>query len=863
MSENCYRRVRDWAKDQGYDLPDGIVRDMGLLLERMQAKEENFGPVQFQTAVDELLGQWGERMSSKYKAAEKQALAKRMAAAEAVRTGPYEARKNFEHVVLGGSIKTLEGGNIAPSAMKKAYLGKYTSMLRNMLADEDMRVLQTEGLLTREIFQELDAIQKKAPAGQSGSKQAARIAQAIDTLNAATFRDKKMVNPFMEKTEDFFGHRVWNRDRVAMVSKEDFVRDVFDNAKDSFPDMDTAEKVAVLEKMYDDIKSGRSQSFSLPKDTGFGKLRKMAAGRKILANNWEAEHFLFSKYGYPTLGESLATSMQGAARDVTVFSKWTHDPETFLKRLAYDVFESRAEAEAALDWAKDSVRAFTVPNTPSNNLGKIGSALLSLEAVEHLGTAAVSSWADLPVAAAMLKSINGDSIMTNFVGSVANYAALASQAGVREEVMRTIGLATKMGLSQMHETLGFGHSAVSLDDIKTMATSGKLVDAFYQGTGKLSEAYGHLNLLSTHVDAASAAVGYGLAEGLGKISAHDAGLLAPELKNQLKRAGLGGAEWNLMRGAAKEVEIPGFGKTTLLIPSEIEKLPDAKVVTYIEERGLGLTDKKTGEPIPPTPDELNFYRQEIAGKYATMINDFASVGSSTPGSWEHNLLYGKSDINTWWGLSRRALFQFKSAAVTNFRNISRLAYQGANPLKADLAGVGQFAGLALGMGMMINWTKDALHGKTPQDPRDPNFVARAFASSGIGGLYADILTSELMATNPLMGQASTYSRLAGPLLGDTVEAGSIAAGYARAGATDLSGGWGAKYPSKQLSKYAMGKVPNIVFFKDALNFYFLNGIQSAADPAFTFKQAMRTSENRGLFAPQQGYFMMNPTDSVR
>jgi hypothetical protein len=110
--------------------------------------------------------------------------------------------------------------------------------------------------MARDIYLELDAIENKKQLGQTNNDSALRIAKAIRASQDYMLSDVKGVNPYVEAAKDFLVHRNHNRDAITAVARGQWVKEAMGDFAGSFVGSTPAEKQALFENIYDQIKAG-------------------------------------------------------------------------------------------------------------------------------------------------------------------------------------------------------------------------------------------------------------------------------------------------------------------------------------------------------------------------------------------------------------------------------------------------------------------------------------------------------------------------------------------------------------------------------------------------------------------------------
>lgn len=257
---------------------------------------------------------------------------------------------------------------------------------------------------------------------------------------------------------------------------------------------------------------------------------------------------------------------------------------------------------------------------------------------------------------------------------------------------------------------------------------------------------------------------------------------------------------------------------------------------------------------------LDKAKLEVAMKLGNMINSIADMGSSTPDTSTIAFITQGRSIDE--SAIRRLLFQFKSAAITNFRTYRTILNSGADRNGNNYAALGQTLAMNWALNMVKVYARDAAQGKTPRDPLDPQFAAETFFNSGILGVAGDIGANELTKETTFGRTGNILRSLAGPSVSTIAE--GIGLGI-DVGANILTGG---QIKGPTLGQKAVRIGTNIIPFPRNLpytvaitNSLLLNGVKEAVDAGYVYQLEKQVRSNPGLLGPQQEYFMARPSEN--
>jgi hypothetical protein len=847
--QNCYLDIKENAKREGKTISEEKLK---LLASRLyEYQQKGLTPAEYQAKVQEIVGQELKERAQAAKVRELQHLQQVMQAAKIVadeRNGRSWIQ-NLQDYYEGGGIRAGDSSNLDPRVMSGAIGERLYSMFRKMTAP--YKAVLESGTADQHIFQELDNIQRGGTESVSGNKLAFDLAQSIDTLQEKIFSMKKAFNPLLEKASDFLIHRSHDRETIAATPKEKWVADAMAAfGQKSFPGAGLDDKISLFSDMYDRIKNGiyatSLDDSRIPNDL----LKKMAMSRELVANDWKAAWEYNKNYGDGNVMVTLHKFIKRGAEDIAQLQKFGPDAKKFHKDLVNILTSTADEASIQEFRSRESSinnsfkQGLGVANAPAmTGRARAAQQALTWSYLAHSGQALLSSWTDVALAPGIVRGLNGGTVIGNFANIALNYARfMAPLSGeARARVLETYGI--------------FSHSA----NRELL----NIVGGAEQQPGRLMRAaqlFGKLTMLDRHIEAMKAATAEAMGSHLSKITQIDYAGLENVTKNFLMRYGIKENEWELFRQAGIDRDA-GNWKYRVVDPEAIDELPDAAVKKYISDSGL-----YKGSEV--TPELINRAKYELSTKVATMFNEMADIGSSTPGTKQIRWMYGGTDINSEMGILTRLFWQFKSAAVTTMDAYRRIHASGENPnpkgylsLDGDLSGWAQTGMLAAGMWTMSKYAKDALMGKTPQDPSDPKFVMEMVAGSGFGGFLADALANEYRQDNYYKAAGDIAKNFFGPIpaaMFDATQTGLIGVD-AMSEKSKTKGEDFVHSAVKNIIAQAPGQ--NIFWLKPLLHTYIFNAIKEMTHNGYVSNLERSVSKTPGLFGDKQEYFIdaLKPT----
>jgi hypothetical protein len=845
---SCLQKVKEHVEKSGLRITGERLKEFAFLLDQKRA--DLLTKAAFASEVEKLVQSDLERMAAKHRAADRIILGKREQVVAMVENKTFGAdpAENLRSWVEGGSLKKGDSVNLDPARIEASVKADLLRFWRRSI--EPFKDIAAQGALNREIYQELDALQRGAQPGASGSQHAVEIAKAVHAVQSKMLELKKAYNPYLEEAKDYLIKRFHDRSKVSAVSAEEWVTDAMKAfGQKSFPELKPEEKVAVFQSIYERIKDGSygsivddsaSDKFITVQGTGGNIMRKMSRGRTLQANDWSAAFDYNQKYGYGSVEQTVTATINSAARDIAILDKFGPNPQGMYEGV-YARVRGRASAEErlALEQAKPSLdRSFRAAsgslNAPARGqYAKWAQGAMTLQYLAKNGGAIFRSLPDLAVAAGMVRGLNGKTVFQNAGEIAVEYAKAFADSSHRNAALEDLWMFSHSSMQNLMREFGAPDQA------------GKL--------GKMAELYSPLTLLPRHVESMRAATGIVVSRQLAKMADLAHADLPATWKDGLLRYGIREPEWDVLRHAVEDWGSMKRGETPVtmkfLNADGVDQIPAEFVENYLRKSGQleGDASKRV----------IDLARTQLSYKLGALINEHADYGSTTPGTRQRAFMYRGADANDPMGIALRLMWQFKSAALTT-SDAFRRSYFSGEGLKGDWSGVSQTFIMSMFLWTLGEYASQLTAGKTPEDPTSPGFISRAVVGSGAGGMFGEILLSEADRQGVSGVSTGILKNLAGPVVGSAVDAAGIAAQGAKATFGDRE-----KAPWSQLAQWALSQAPgqNLFYTKAAFNFYFANGLKEFAGPGYLGNLERRTMQTPGLLEDRQRYFMMKPMEA--
>lgn len=852
---DCFEKMKAHVKESGIPVTDKRLREFSHQLKRLQ--ERSMSQAEFRAAAEDLADNFTRQAYEAKQAADLVHLAKREKALRVVLQASDTPAKNLASWIDGGALKAGDSTNLDVQNMRDTVEGDLRKIWRRGI--EPHKKIASHGALDREIYQELDAIQKGKAPGESGSAIAQDIAKVMQATLNQVYNLKKAFNPFLEKIDDYLVKQTHAREKVSGVEATEWVADALKvyGAK-SFPDLSLDEKVVQFRSIYERIKDGsygsvvddsNSDKFITVHGSGGNIMKRQAASRVLIADDWEKAFEYNQKYGIGTIFDTMDTVIRKSARDIAILEKAGPNPQGMYEGLYQRALnKTSGEAKTELENAKPSLdKKFRTmigeTDAPARGNGaRIVQAGLTWQYLAKTGGMWLSSLSDLQIAAGMARGLNGKSVLANGFDIVGTYI----------KHMLPEGLTGANAVETLEGLMMFSRSA-NYELMNSVGHSAKAPGLL----GKAAELQGSLTLMNRHVNSIRAAIGTVVSADLGRISHLDHAELTPRWQQGLLRYGIGEAEWNVLRRGAEDwgISEAGFKRSGKLLDSDgIAQIPDEFIENYMRK-----TQTLSGEA---TPDKLFLGRKQLEYKLGSLINQHADFAESRPGTRQKAFLYQGTSINEGTGQLYRMLAQFKGATLMSADSYRRAFHSGGAP-EGDWQAIAEKGVYGMFLWSIGHYAKEALMGKTPEDPADPKFIAQAMVGSGAAGLFGDVLAAQTMAPGGARGREvenMTFELLkatAGPLLGDVAETAALGTQYLKSALSR-----GEKAPNLKAVKQGLSLVPfqNMWFSKAAFSHYVGNSLKEFVGGSGYLSNLERyTTSAPGLLEPKRRFMFAAPT----
>jgi hypothetical protein len=470
-----------------------------------------------------------------------------------------------------------------------------------------------------------------------------------------------------------------------------------------------------LRESWDAIRTGGASKIN-PGAKGGSKLANRRQDERVFsfkdADSWLAYQ---DKYGSKDIYSMMQDHLRAIANDTAMLEVLGPNPNAAFKFLQ-DLQKKEGVNPRNLQFQEAVFREQTGMGS-LENVGRVASVLGATRNVISsalLGGAWLSAWSDaffirqgarfngLPTTKIMKR------MMKNFAGS-----AEGRKDAVRVGLVAEAWLSRSIGASRYTEVYGKGITA------------------------KMNDFVMRSSLLSPWTEAGRTAFGMEFAAHFAKNAVKNFDQLDEGLRGALKRAGISGDEWNVIR-SAKPTDIKG-----------------SKFLATEAIQGLDIPQNQ---------------KDDLSSKFMGMILQESDVAVPTPGARERAIASGMTQKGTIPGELFRTAIMFKSFPVTLLtthlyrgammnKKMDRVAYLGAM-----VAGTTIIGGLSL-------QAKDIAKGKDPRNMNDDKFWLAALTQGGGLGIMGDFFFSD---QNRFGGGLA--SSMMGPAIGMTDDFGKLTVG---------------------------------------------------------------------------------------
>lgn len=592
-------------------------------------------------------------------------------------------------------------------------------------------------------------------------------------------------------------------------------REVIEPLLDERTFEDIADRGKFLEEAWADIVSGNWEKVEGATDlqsyTPQGSLARQVSARRVFhfkdADAWYRYH---QRFGTGSLIGVISGQLDRAARNIALLRNWGPSPEAAFKNALDDAPKFSGAEDRALIEPKDRRRSeiqfgeLNGANSVAGNprLAQIGRVLRTQQSLAKLGGVVLSSFSDKAYSAQVLLRAGANAIdaygapLASLTGKLAG-----APNSTRDAVADALGVAAR-------GQIGHLTSRYAAED-GALGVLGWAQSLSYRLQG-----------FELWVSGERRGVADGLARLIGRETETAFDALDGPVRANLERYGIDAADWDLTRRYADDI-----GGSRFVTPDAVDAVPDAAL------RAAYGIDAKRPQAV------VDAARRDLRTKWSAFFLDQVDDAQNEARAAERALIIGDNRPGTVVGEFLRAITQFKSFSVTAARRHVLPGLRGVNGVP-PVAQVGHLLVGTTLLGALSIWAKDLARGLTPHSPVDENgnirpaFVSAAFLQGGGLGIFGDLIAGQ----RNRFGQGALET-LSGPLIG---EASSLYDLLKKAQSLDPDVG-------SDAIRLGIRNTPflNIFYFRAALNYLFIDGLQDYASPGYRERYEDRLRKETG------------------
>ena len=583
--------------------------------------------------------------------------------------------------------------------------------------------------------------------------------------------------------------------------------------------------------------TGKSEEFSgLLAQIGPGSIAKQrAAHRELHFASAEGEVAYMRQYGAGGVADGVLRDIESAATAIALMRNLGPNPEAMVQRLRTELLQeakakgdnalARAVQRKSIDWQLAEVTG-KARGVGSPTLAAWSSSIRTVQSMAKLGGAMISSFGDIPTAAAELRWQGR--------GALDSYADMFSglMKGRRRGDQRLIA-----------DLLGVGFESLTGQVMARMGGE----SAPPGGLARASALFFRLNGLSWWTDTHKTTAGLVIARYFAKVADVPLGGLPKPTQRLLRQYGIADRDWNVLRQAAVQTAEDG---TTFLTPEGIRQIPLGEFAT------LGARIDQAGEGgLMGSERAMREARDRLASAYAALVTDRVDFALPTAGARENAYLHMGTQRGDILGEALRFVMQFKSFAVGMLtKPLGREVYGSEGGRLSATARVMWFAFQLSVFGYFSMTAKELIAGKNPRDPKSPETWTAAMLQGGGLGIYGDFF----------FGEYNRFGRsLQATALGPTAStAADIAALWAKARDTGKMAAGADKYGADLAAsglRLAASNTPfaSLFWARPAINYLALYPIQESLNPGYLQRMQRRIERENAQT------FWLPPTEAPR
>jgi hypothetical protein len=727
------------------------------------------------------------------------------------------------------SPANVEGVGLNVESISRSLRNDYNKAFHTTLEVKGLHEMAKNKEFELQVAKELFEIQSGRGGGGTNSKHALEIAKVITGVQRRIVRDLRASGFYVNDLMARITQQTHDPASLKKVGKDAWISKVLEIGLDekktfsNFANPTQKQKTEFLAAAFDDIVLGRMETTDkqdilndialVGRDVILGN--KFSGKRNIHFKDGEAFHNYNQEFGKRCNFESVQSEIDSASRSIALARVFGPDAQGSFDSMMMRT-ERMLKEESVLTKDETNLKAFQNQrgrledmfkgiSGPQNVAGK-GLLAKSMDGyrsawrMANLGMSAITNLADLSAHAANLSSSTGKNLFQSHLEVMSENLNMILNPKMKKEVASGVHLF--MDDAQMAHLARVGGDPDA---------SGRVASAermFFKMTGLPYQQY-NFKMASANL----------FARELHKATITPYAKLDERMKSGLKKYNIGEAELALLKDSGTELK-----GHMHIYPEAVERI--------------------TGN-------------QKLSQQISQFITDNAElVGDPSEGLKYGFWGAGNSNENTYIGQVLRMVGVMKTfpqhmqhvatKMVLNDPNVHAANLSGAYKTKSGAMSASKMlAGYMASAATMtyIAWSmKEFAKGKTPPDPKDPDTWKKVILSSGVGGIYADLIQSQDYNKDSSKGIAKT---IAGPILSEAIF--DIPDMYDRA----------VKSKGKSLKRDALSfgvrHTPgnNLPLVKPTIDYLFLNEVMEANSPGYLRKrESALEKQGQSYWAPK-------------
>ncbi len=669
----------------------------------------------------------------------------------------------------GQSMNSIKGSRRSSKHLRDELQRRWTALLETGMEEIPERQRIMDGFDDRELAIALHEV-------RTGAKPADvptyiwEAAKVIDNVNRVIVDRLKREGSLIKEIDNYVMKQSHDRAKIRTVGEDVWKKYIYDrlNKEQTFGNIPIERHGEFLSKIYkqinlrtfggvDDVTRGLKDPKSVFGTTGDVAAR-VARHRTLIFQDGKSFYEYNEMFGEGKIFEGTSNSIQRQARNASLMHFFGSDPvanfDMAIKEWQTKLIEdgdksTEDELNKVASFARALIGKETGASSTNSRVDKVVRGVSAFESFTHLGNAMLRSWVDLPMTIATIQQFNPD----------------ATYFGTLNGLVRDYVGAFK---SKDQAIKAAREASVSLNDYK-----GGYLEEF---SSEVMEFTHKINGMTAHNRGSRVSI---------------AKALDRSFTSQLDKS------WDQLDQGTRDT----FGTY------DIDQADWAIIQQSIDENGFSIQ----------AMEELPFHlinkghRDRLVDNLGIMKNDFADIGSSTPGL-RQQFVFGL-EMNAFMKL----VFQFTGSARANMRNAGRLAKNA--PMSVTAQYVLGAAAISYVTDELIDF---ATKGELPTKVH-PQKITKALVSSGIGGLYADYIFRVSDSREPIMS-------VLGPAARDASE---LAKGVFQTVYDPNKNEF--QFEPKKLKALIPKFTPNLIYTKLILDSAIMNGIRQSVDPRWEVK----------------------------